>query len=161
MEQEAQEKAEREAALAARRAEEERRAEAEAEPAAEATDEGHGRRRRLEPTPPVWDRGRERRGRRSDARGRRGRDLDERDEPGSRRRRKRTLKLPDDARRHGFERPTERIVREVEIPETIVVGDLAQRMAVKSGEVIKILMKLGDMSTFIQDYDTVIAPPVN
>jgi translation initiation factor IF-2 len=54
---------------------------------------------------------------------------------------------------HGFERPTAPVVREVEIPETISVGDLAQRMAVKSGEVIKTLMQLGVMATINQSID--------
>jgi len=58
--------------------------------------------------------------------------------------------------RHGFERPTAPVVREVEIPETITVADLAQRMAVKAGEVIKAMMNLGVMATINQviDQDT-------
>jgi translation initiation factor IF-2 len=64
-----------------------------------------------------------------------------------RRRRKKTLKLPDEAKRHAFEKPTEKIVREVAIPTTITVGELAARMAVKAGDVIKELMKLGVMAT--------------
>jgi translation initiation factor IF-2 len=58
--------------------------------------------------------------------------------------------------RHGFERPTAPVVREVEIPETITVADLAQRMAVKAGEVIKTMMNLGVMATINQvvDQDT-------
>jgi translation initiation factor IF-2 len=54
---------------------------------------------------------------------------------------------------HGFEKPTAPVVREVEIPEAITVGDLAQRMAVKSGELIKQLMKLGVMATINQNLD--------
>ncbi|HEX9875243.1 MAG TPA: translation initiation factor IF-2 [Gammaproteobacteria bacterium] len=59
---------------------------------------------------------------------------------------------------HGFERPTAPVVRDVEIPETIMVGDLAQRMAIKSSEVIKALMKLGMMVTINQviDQDTAV-----
>ncbi|MDX1818943.1 MAG: translation initiation factor IF-2 N-terminal domain-containing protein, partial [Marinobacter sp.] len=56
-------------------------------------------------------------------------------------------------KRHGFERPTKPMVREVEIPETITVGDLAQRMAVKSADVIKTLMGMGVMATINQALD--------
>jgi translation initiation factor IF-2 len=56
-------------------------------------------------------------------------------------------------KRHGFERPTKPMVREVEIPEIITVGDLAQRMAVKSGDVIKTLMGMGVMATINQPLD--------
>jgi len=60
--------------------------------------------------------------------------------------------------RHGFERPTAPVIREVEVPETIKVSELAQKMAVKGGEVIKVLMKLGVMATINQviDQDTAI-----
>jgi translation initiation factor IF-2 len=59
---------------------------------------------------------------------------------------------------HGFERPTAPVVREVEIPETITVADLAARLAVKSAEVIKQLMSMGTMATINQvlDQDTAI-----
>lgn len=56
-------------------------------------------------------------------------------------------------KRHGFERPTKPMVREVEVPEVITVGDLAQRMAVKSGDVIKALMGMGVMATINQALD--------
>ncbi|MBW4934433.1 translation initiation factor IF-2 [Marinobacter sp. F4206] len=56
-------------------------------------------------------------------------------------------------KRHGFERPTKPMVREVEIPETITVGDLAQRMAVKAADVIKTLMGMGVMTTINQALD--------
>src|SRR5690554_736378 len=55
--------------------------------------------------------------------------------------------------KHGFNKPTSRVIREVEVPETILVGDLAQRMSVKSGDVIKQLMKLGVMATINQPLD--------
>ena len=45
------------------------------------------------------------------------------------------------------------MVREVQIPETITVGDLAQRMAVKSADVIKTLMGMGVMATINQALD--------
>jgi len=57
---------------------------------------------------------------------------------------------------HGFTRPTAPIVHEVSIPETISVGDLAQKMSVKAAEVIKVLMNMGSMVTINQvlDQDT-------
>jgi len=55
--------------------------------------------------------------------------------------------------KHGFERPTAPIVREVEIPETITVSDLAQKMSVKAAELIKVLMGLGTMATINQVLD--------
>ena len=54
---------------------------------------------------------------------------------------------------HGFVRPTAPVVREVEIPETISVAELAQKMSVKAPEVIKTLMKLGSMVTINQVLD--------
>jgi len=45
------------------------------------------------------------------------------------------------------------MVHEVEIPETITVSELAQRMAVKSGQVIKTLMGMGVMATINQPLD--------
>ena len=57
-----------------------------------------------------------------------------------------------------FERPSEIAVREVEVGDVVTVGDLAQRMSVKAGEVIKTLMGLGVMATINQalDQDTAI-----
>jgi translation initiation factor IF-2 len=59
---------------------------------------------------------------------------------------------------HGFEMPTAPVVREVEIPESIAVSDLAQRMAVKGNEVVKALFNMGAMVTINQviDQDTAI-----
>jgi len=54
---------------------------------------------------------------------------------------------------HVFAAPTEPIVREVSIPETITVAALAQKMSVKAAEVIKALMKLGTMVTINQVLD--------
>ncbi|GMR16351.1 MAG: translation initiation factor IF-2 [Gammaproteobacteria bacterium] len=54
---------------------------------------------------------------------------------------------------HGFQKPTATIVHEVAIPETITVAELAQRMTVKSNEVIKVLMNLGSMVTINQVLD--------
>ncbi len=54
---------------------------------------------------------------------------------------------------HGFTAPTEPLVREILVPETISVGDLAHKMAVKAAEVIKALMKMGTMVTINQVLD--------
>jgi translation initiation factor IF-2 len=62
--------------------------------------------------------------------------------------------------RHGFARPTAPIVREVTIPETITVADLAQRMAVRASEVIKAMMGLGTMVTINQVIDQDMAAVV-
>ncbi len=55
--------------------------------------------------------------------------------------------------KHGFEKPTAPIVHEVSIPETITVGELAQKMTVKAAEVIKVMMKMGTMVTINQVLD--------
>ena len=55
--------------------------------------------------------------------------------------------------RHGFEMPTAPVVRDVAIPETITVGELAQKMSIKANELIKALMGLGMMVTINQAID--------
>ena len=57
---------------------------------------------------------------------------------------------------HGFARPTAPVQREVAIGESISVADLAQKLAVKGGEVVKALFKMGSMVTINQviDHDT-------
>ena len=59
---------------------------------------------------------------------------------------------------HGFERPTAPVVHEVEIPEAISVGELAQKLSIKATELIKSLMKMGVMATINQplDQDTAV-----
>src|SRR5690606_11985604 len=59
---------------------------------------------------------------------------------------------------HGFERPTAPVVREVAIGETVTVADLAQKLALKGGEVVKALFKMGVMATITQsiDHDTAV-----
>ncbi len=57
------------------------------------------------------------------------------------------------ASKHGFERPTAPVVRAVEIPETITVGELAQAMAIKAPQLIKALMGMGVMATINQTID--------
>ena len=58
----------------------------------------------------------------------------------------------------GFERPTQPIVREVAIGEAITVADLAAKLAVKGGDVVKMLFKMGVMATITQsiDHDTAV-----
>ncbi|NAR53323.1 translation initiation factor IF-2 [Acinetobacter haemolyticus] len=55
--------------------------------------------------------------------------------------------------KHGFEKPVKKQVYDVEIGSTIVVADLAQKMAVKVREVIKMLMKMGELVTQNQSID--------
>ena len=55
--------------------------------------------------------------------------------------------------KHQFEMPVAPIVKEVSIPEMILVSDLAQKMSVKAALVIKQLMKLGIMATINQSID--------
>lgn len=59
---------------------------------------------------------------------------------------------------HGFSKPTEPVIKDVAIPETITVSDLAKMLAIKAGEVIKVLMNMGIMVTINQpiDQDTAI-----
>ncbi len=54
---------------------------------------------------------------------------------------------------HAFEMPTAPIIRDVEIPESITVADLAQKMSVKGTEVVKVMMNLGSMVTINQTID--------
>jgi translation initiation factor IF-2 len=54
---------------------------------------------------------------------------------------------------HAFSLPTEPIVHEVAVPETITVAELAQKMAIKASEIIKVLMKMGSMVTINQVLD--------
>ena len=81
------------------------------------------------------------------------------DKSGRRRRktptRRRPVAISGDSQ-HGFEKPTAPVVREVEIPESIAVSELAQRMAIKGNEVVKVLFNMGAMVTINQviDQDT-------
>jgi len=71
------------------------------------------------------------------------------------RRRKTSLRVKPSGRpsEHGFSRPTEPVTREIGIPEAITVAELAKLMAVKAGEVIKVLMQMGMMVTINQSLD--------
>ncbi|MEX0951400.1 MAG: translation initiation factor IF-2 [Gammaproteobacteria bacterium] len=107
------------------------------------------------------------RGRDDDNRDRRGRDKDKgksgrqelhvaTDKSG--RRRKKPRGKPSGNRgtvvsQHQFEKPTAPIVREVNIPESITVAELAARMSIKATEVIKMMMSLGTMATINQTID--------
>ena len=64
--------------------------------------------------------------------------------------------LTSEALSHGFAKPTAPIVREVAVPETITVAELADKMAIKAADVIKLMFKLGTMATINQviDQDT-------
>ena len=94
---------------------------------------------------------------------------DARDEQGSRRAKKKKkapakdrfagskgkkgkLKAPTSLQ-HGFQKPTADVKNEVRISETITVAELASRMAVKGAEVVKTMMKMGDMVTINQVID--------
>ncbi|MCE7914918.1 MAG: hypothetical protein DYH15_09640, partial [Nitrosomonas sp. PRO4] len=58
---------------------------------------------------------------------------------------------PEEQNIHGFSAPTEPIVREIMVPETISVSALAQKMSVKAADVIKVLMKMGSMVTILDN----------
>jgi len=60
--------------------------------------------------------------------------------------------------KHQFEKPTEPIKKEIEIPDAITVNELAQKISVKSSELIKVMMNMGVMATINQslDQDTAI-----
>ena len=55
--------------------------------------------------------------------------------------------------KHGFEKPTQKVKREVMIPEHISVPDLAQGLAIKSGDLVKKMMDMGIMTTINQSLD--------
>ena len=57
---------------------------------------------------------------------------------------------------HGFEKPTAPVIRKIEIPDTIVVSELAVKLAVKGADIIRVLMGMGVMATINQviDQDT-------
>jgi translation initiation factor IF-2 len=58
-----------------------------------------------------------------------------------------------DDRESNFQAPTEAVIKDISVPETITVAELAHKMAVKASEVIKHLMKLGQMVTINQVLD--------
>ena len=142
--------AERVAAEEAQRQEEEERARREAAEQKPKTEEAK-RPKRMRAAPTAGDD----EARRGAARGRR-RELHVADDKRGRRPKggKRTRRdTGGEDQQHGFQMPLEPKRLTVEIPETITVGDLAQRMAVKSSEVIKVLMRMGMMVTINQPLD--------
>jgi translation initiation factor IF-2 len=170
MKREEEEAAARAAAIAARKAEEERKAAAAAAPrtAAPAADAAR-KPKRLHEAPPTTleQRKKKTRGRSAGeplGRGKhRGHNLSLSDleaaESGAPRRRggrRKGKATHEEHGKHGFEMPTEKKVYEVELADMISVAGLAQQMSVKSGVVIKELMKLGVMANINQmiDQDT-------
>ncbi len=67
-------------------------------------------------------------------------------------------KIQEEQAQHGFQKPIEKVVHEVSIPDNIKVSDLAQKMATKAGEVLKVLMGMGVMATLndVIDQDTAL-----
>ena len=59
---------------------------------------------------------------------------------------------------HGFEKPVDPVIREVSLPDSITVSELAQRMSVKAADVIRCMMSMGTMATINQlvDQDTAV-----
>jgi len=77
------------------------------------------------------------------------------DKSGRRRKKSRPqrMSVSSAAGEHGFTKPTAPIVHEVNVPETISVAELAQRMSIKAAEVIKVMMNMGSMVTINQVLD--------
>ena len=69
------------------------------------------------------------------------------------RRRKKSKKNAGEDLKHSFNKPVAPVERVVKLGETITVGDLASRMSVKGTEVIKTMMKMGEMATINQVLD--------
>ncbi|QFU74799.1 translation initiation factor IF-2 [Halioglobus maricola] len=169
--QEAEQAAARKAALEAKKAEEERKKTEAAVKAKEAAAKDVSKRpKRLHDAPAAAaaDQRKKKPGARLDKNAPQGRgkqrghnlslsDLDRAESGmGRRRGRKRLKATHEEHSKHGFELPTAKKLAEVEVGEMTSVGDLAQQMSVKAGEVIKQLMGLGVMATINQmiDQDT-------
>lgn len=164
--EEAEEAARRAAAEAEAEAEAKARAEAEAaaktaevnaRESAAATAEMQSQQKPPEPPPPASDPRRGKGGDKRDSKSTRyGRkELHVASDKSGRRRKKpgsRRVVAPANAK-HGFERPTAPVVREVAISDNLTVAELAQRMSVKAAEVIKVMMTLGSMATINQILD--------
>ncbi|MDH3638457.1 MAG: translation initiation factor IF-2 [Gammaproteobacteria bacterium] len=115
------------------------------------------------PAPPPADDRKQKRVEKDDRKDRRKRDELHVAENRKGRRPRRELQRPkkvktSTAGQHAFEKPTAPVKREIAIPETITVGELAQSMSVKAAELIKVLMQMGSMVTINQvlDQDTAI-----
>ena len=81
-------------------------------------------------------------------------DLDANGKPRGGKRDRKTLKI---ANKHGFKKPAGKVVHDVKIPEHILVSELAQRMNVKGGEVVRQLIKMGFMATLNQTIEQEVA----
>ena len=134
-----------------------------AEPPPPPPKEGDGKRHKKE------SHGKRERGRDDDAPRRHGKPAPKREEKRGRvsiddergpkmRGRKKPGKAAEELSSHKFEKPAAPIVRDVKISGPVTVAELANQMAVKSGELIKILMKMGVMATINQvlDEDTAV-----
>ena len=73
---------------------------------------------------------------------------------GKKRNERKTIKI---ANKHGFQKPAGKVLHDVKIPENIQVSELAQRMSVKGGEIVKHLMKMGVMATVNQTIEQEVA----
>ena len=76
----------------------------------------------------------------------------------SSRRRRKSKKHAGEHLKQGFNKPAQPVERVVKLGETITVGELASKLAIKSNEVIKTMMKMGEMATINQvlDQDTAV-----
>lgn len=94
--------------------------------------------------------------RKSRRRNKKRRRKDEENEDAPRREKRRKGARRGASLQQGFNKPAQPVEREVKIGETITVGELASRMAVKAGDLIKTMMKMGEMVTINQilDQDT-------
>lgn len=76
----------------------------------------------------------------------------------SSRRRRKSKRNAGEHLKQGFNKPAQPVERIVKLGATITVGELANRLAIKSNEVIKAMMKMGEMATINQvlDQDTAV-----
>lgn len=67
-------------------------------------------------------------------------------------------KIQEEQAQHGFQKPVEKVMHDIAVPENIKVSDLAQKMTTKAGEVLKVLMGMGVMVTLndVIDQDTAL-----
>lgn len=91
--------------------------------------------------------------RKSRRRGKKRRRKDEEEDRSPRREKRRKGGRRGSTLQQGFNKPAQPVEREVRIGETITVGELANRMAVKAGDLIKTMMKMGEMVTINQVLD--------
>jgi translation initiation factor IF-2 len=69
-----------------------------------------------------------------------------------------SIKIQEEQAQHGFNKPVEKVIHDVYVPENIKISDLAQKMTTKAGEVLKVLMGMGVMATLndVIDQDTAL-----